>query len=147
MVKSEFTAEDIPEELLGYVDGYIKTVIKNTKKRFYKQKTRYKKYGLVFVELDKYAENLRYEDPGFERTLHQEIDVAGAKIAIFNPELADALRGLTEAQRVVLLKNAFLNVPIKQIASELGISCRMVEKHKHNAIQAIKRSMSINDKE
>lgn len=145
MIKSEFTAENIPEELIGYVDGYIKTVIKNTKKRFYKQKTRYKKYGLVFVELDKYTENLRYEDPGFERALHQDIDVTGVKIPILNPELADALRGLTEAQRVVILKNAFLNVPIKTIASELGISCRMVEKHKHNAIESIKRSMGIND--
>lgn len=146
MAKGEFTAEDISKELIGYVDGYIKTVIKNAKKRYYKQKTRHKKYGLVFVELDKYAENLRYEDPGFERALHQVIDVAGAKITILNPELADALRGLTESQRVVLLKNTFLNVPIKQLASELGISYRMVEKHKNNAIQSIKRSMGTHGK-
>lgn len=77
--------------------------------------------------------------------LCQLIDVQGIKIPVLNPELADALRSLTETQRLVLLKNVVLNIPMKQIALELGVSIGMVEKHKNNAIRAIKRRMSADE--
>lgn len=147
MVKRNYAIEDIPVELIAYTDRYIKTVIKNAKSRFYRNKTRFKKYGLVFVDLDKYAENLRYDEPGFEQAFDETIDVADIQISVLDPELANAIRGLTETQKLVLLKHEILNVPIKQIAIELGISIRMVEKHKHNAIQALKRRMTIDGKE
>ena len=35
---------------------------------------------------------------------------------------------------------------MKQIALELGVSIGMVEKHKKNAMRAIKRRMSIDDR-
>ena len=74
------------------------------------------------------------------------IDVQGINIPVLNPELAEALRSLTETQRLVLLKNVVLNIPMKQIALELGVSIGMVEKHKKNAMRAIKRRMSIDDR-
>ena len=141
-MKMDFLHEDISEELLHYVDKYLKTVINNTKRRYYRNKARFRKYGIVFVELDKYAEDLHYDDPGFEQALCQLIDVQGTNIPVLNPELADALRSLTQTQRLVLLKNVVLNVPLKQIALEIGVSIGMVEKHKMNAIRAIKRRMS-----
>ena len=73
------------------------------------------------------------------------IDVQGVKIPILNPELADTPRSLTETQRLVLLKNVVLKIPMKQIALELGISIGMVEKHKNNAIRIIKRRMSVDE--
>lgn len=144
-MKTDFSPEDISEELLHYVDKYLKTVIKNTKRRYYRNRGRFRKYGIIFVELDKYAEDLHYDDPGFEQALCQLIDVQGIKIPVLNPELADALRSLTEPQRLVLLKNVVLKIPMKQIALELGISIGMVEKHKNNAIRAIKRRISIDE--
>ena len=144
-MKTDFSPEDISLELLDYVDKYLKIVIGNTKRRYYRNKKRPHKYGIVFVELDKYAEDLHYDDPGFEQVLCQLIDVQGIKIPVLNPELADALRSLKETQRLVLLKNVVLNVPMKQIALELGVSIGMVEKHKNNAIRAIKRRMSADE--
>ena len=73
------------------------------------------------------------------------IYVQGVKIPVLNPELADALRSLTETQRLVLLKNVVLKIPMKQIALELGVSIGMVEKHKNNAIRIIKRRMSVDE--
>lgn len=58
----------------------------------------------------------------------------------------DALRSLTEKQRLVLLKNVVLKIPMKQIALELGISISMVKKHKDKAIRVIKRRMSVDEK-
>lgn len=144
-MKTDFSLEDISDELLHYVDKYLKTVINNTKRRYYRNRGRSRKHGIIFVELDKYAEDLHYDDPGFEQVLCQLIDVQGIKIPVLNPELADALRSLTETQRLVLLKNVVLNVPMKQIALELGVSIGMVEKHKNNAIRAIKRRMSADE--
>ncbi len=144
-MKTDFSLEDISEELLDYVDKYLKTVISNAKRRYYRKTKRPRKYGIVFVELDKYAEDLHYDEPGFEQALCQLIDVQGVKIPILNPELADTLRSLTETQRLVLLKNVVLKIPMKQIALELGISIGMVEKHKNNAIRIIKRRMSVDE--
>ena len=138
-MKTDFSFEDITSELLDYVDKYLKTVISNTKRRYYRNN------GIVFVELDKYAEDLHYDDPELEKVLCQLIDVQGVKIPVLNPELADALRSLTETQRLVLLKNVVLKIPLKQIALELGVSIGMVEKHKKNAIRAIKRRMGVDD--
>ena len=140
-MKNNFSLEDITSELLDYVDKYLKTVISNTKRRYYRNKKRSLKYGIVFVELDKYAEDLHYDDPGIEQALCQWI-----KIPVLNPELADALRSLTEKQRLVLLKNVVLKIPMKQIALELGISISMVKKHKDKAIRVIKRRMSVDEK-
>ncbi len=123
----------------------MKTVISNAKRCYYRKAKRPCKYGIVFVELDKYAEDLHYDEPGFEQALCQLIDVQGVKIPVLNPELANALRSLTETQRLVLLKNVALKIPMKQIALELGVSIGMVEKHKKNAIRAIKRRMSVDD--
>ena len=131
--------------MLDYVYFYLKTVICNAKRRYYRKTKRPRKYGIVFVELDKYAEDLHYDEPGFEQALCQLIDVQGVKIPILNPELADTLRSLTETQRLVLLKNVVLKIPMKQIALELGISIGMVEKHKNNAIRIIKRRMSVDE--
>ena len=139
-MKTDFSFEDISEELLD-----LKTVISNAKRRYYRKTKRPRKYGIVFVELDKYAEDLHYDEPGFEQALCQLIDVQGVKIPILNPELADTLRSLTETQRLVLLKNVVLKIPMKQIALELGISIGMVEKHKNNAIRIIKRRMSVDE--
>mgnify|MGYP005768648929 FL=1 len=144
-MKTDFSLEDISEESLDYVDKYLKTVISNAKRRYYRKTKRPRKYGIVFVELDKYAEDLHYDEPGFEQALCQLIDVQGVKIPILNPELADTLRSLTETQRLVLLKNVVLKIPMKQIALELGISIGMVEKHKNNAIRIIKRRMSVDE--
>ena len=144
-MKTDFLLEDISDELLDYVDKYLKTVISNAKRRYYRKTKRPRKYGIVFVELDKYAEDLHYDEPGFEQALCQLIDVQGAKIPVLNPELADALRSLTDTQRLVLLKNVVLKIPMKQIALELGVSIGMVEKHKNNAIRIIKRRMSVDE--
>ena len=76
-MKTDFSLEDISEELLDYVDKYLKTVISNAKRRYYRKTKRPRKYGIVFVELDKYAEDLHYDEPGFEQALCQLIDVQG----------------------------------------------------------------------
>ena len=67
---------------------------------------------------------------GIEHLLCDYIEVRGVKIPVFNTRLAEALNELTEDQKTVLLQNVILKIPSNQIADDLGISTRMVEKHK-----------------
>ena len=69
------------------------------------------------------------------------IEVRGVKIPVFNTRLAEALNELTEDQKTVLLQNVILKIPLNQIADDFGISTRMVEKHKHNALLFLKRRL------
>ena len=76
---------------------------------------------------------------GIEHLLCDYIEVRGVKIPVFNTRLAEALNELKEDQKTVLLQNVILKIPLNQIADDLGISTRMVEKPKHNALLFLKR--------
>ena len=138
----EIKSTDITIELRHYIDKYLKTVIINVKKRFYRKASYLKKYGIVFVELDKYSDNIRYDEPGFNKVSCQFIKVDNYRIPVYNEDLAEALISLTDIQRLILIKNVVLEIPLSSLSKELKISKRMIEKHKHNAIQFIKRRMS-----
>lgn len=140
-----FSPQDIDAELIEYIDKYFKTVIINAKRHHYRKRDHLKKHGIIIVELEKYEENLTYDETGFEEVTCQIIHIKNAQFPIFDRNLADAISHLKEKQRIVLLENIILQIPIKQIASELGISKRMAEKHKHNALAAIKEELQNHD--
>ncbi|MCI9449409.1 MAG: sigma-70 family RNA polymerase sigma factor [Clostridiales bacterium] len=100
-----------------------------------------KKHGIVLVDLETLSETLGAEDEDFETVLCQHIEVSGLQIPVYNQELAIALLELTDMQRSILLQNVVLNITLKKIACELKISERMARKHKHNAIESIRRRM------
>lgn len=145
MDQQGFSPQDIDSELIEYIDKYFKTVIINAKRHHYRKSNRLKKHGIIIVELEKYEENLTYDEAGFEEVTCQLVHIKNAQFPIFDQDLADAIAHLKEKQRVILLENIILQIPIKQIASELGISERMVEKHKHNALAAIKEELRKHD--
>ena len=134
-----FSISDINDDLIQYADMYLKKVIINAKRHYYREKRKIQKNGIVFVDLETFAENLGYEDAGFEAALCQYIEVKGIQIPVYNTDLAIALLELTAIQRSILIQNVVLDITLKQIAIDLKISERMVRKHKHNAIELIKR--------
>lgn len=146
MDKQLFFLADIDEHLIHYTDKYLKKVIINAKRHYYRNRNKKEKYGIVLLDLDSFSEELGYEDSGYESVLCQYIDVNGIRIPVFDPNLADALLALTEVQRLVLLKNVCLDIAMKEIARELQISERMVRKYKHTAIEAIKRRLKSDEK-
>lgn len=141
MDKQLFSVSDISDDLIQYTDMYIKKVIINAKRHYYREKSKMQKHGIVFVDLETFAENLGCEEAGFEETLCQYITIKGFHVPVYNPELAIALLALTEIQRSVLIQNIVLDITLKQIARDLKISERMVRKHKHNALEAVRRRM------
>lgn len=141
MSKKYFAIDDITDDLIRYIDRYQRRVIINTKRKFYRNSSKPQSRGIVFIELEECTDSLWSNDPGIERLLCDYIEVKSVKIPVFNTKLSEALNELTETQRTVLLQNIILKIPLNQIADELGISTRMAEKHKHNAIIFLKRRL------
>ena len=136
--------EDITDEQQTYADAYLRKVIVNTKNKSYHRQMKPRQYGITFVPLDPDDNNLVYEDPGFEKAMCQHIRVLEQDIPVYNTSLYWALLCLTDKQRVALLGNVVLRIPMGQIAHILGVYPRTAEKYKHNAIQRVRRYMDEN---
>jgi len=138
-VDNNYGAENLTDEAVHYIDKYIKTIIKNTTKDFFRTANKHKKHGLSFVAFENPEEELASEDPGYEEVLMNSIEIKNMNVLISDPDLYAALSRLTDYQRIVLLQNTIMRIPLRIIAAELGISERMAKKHKHNAIERIRK--------
>lgn len=141
MENRDFTLSDISDALLHFADKYLKKVVVNAKYHSYRDQAQRQKHGIVIVDLDNYPDELGYEDKGFEEAVCCYLDIRGICIPVYNPDLAAALLTLTETQRVVLIQNVCLGRTLKTIAEDLNISERMAGKHKHNAIEILRRRL------
>lgn len=134
--------EDITNEHIEFCDMYIKKVITNAKRKFYRPKTKIEKYQIVFVGLDTCEDEISYEDSAFEEIFTTYITVNDIPIPVYNPDLAKALLELTEIQRMVVLRNIVLGDRLSDIADEIGVSVQMISKHKIKALEIIKERMT-----
>ena len=79
----------------------------------------------------------------FERTVKQGKDVGDPHYLLqkneFQQRLEQAINALPENQRVVFLMNRIDNKKYREIAEELGISIKAVEKRMHNALTALRK--------
>lgn len=134
-------AENVNDDIILYIDKYLKTIINNTKRRFCKDQQKAQNYDIIFVELEKFQENLYFIDPRLEEVSCGHITFLDNNIPIQFFELEDAINQLTEKQKNVLIKNIVFEIPLYQIAREMGISTRMVEKHKSAALEHLRRRL------
>ena len=58
--------DKISDEQRIYADAYLKKVILNTKRKFFRRLLRPAKYGITFVRLERYAEEPTFEEFGYE---------------------------------------------------------------------------------
>lgn len=139
MTNANFSLGDIHENIRMYADMYIKRVIINTKLRYLKNQGRAWKYGFTFESL----EAMEIADPSdlYEKIPWTYFESRGMRIPVYDPLLASALSSLTMVQRDVLLQNVVLGIPLSAVANDLGLSKRMVEKHKQNALQKLRKEM------
>lgn len=87
MEKRTYTLTDINEDLIHYVDRYLKKVIINAKRRYYRCRNKKEKYGIIFVDLDSFEEELGYEDNNYDAVICRYIEVKGRQIPVYEPKL------------------------------------------------------------
>lgn len=147
MKRNQFTLSDITADLIEHADMYMKKVLINTKRRYFRKLRKIEKNGVTILELEKYETNLIYEEMGFEKADTTYFDVNGNPIPITKTELAEALLCLTELQLQILLKSEVLELTPDELAKEYGISKRMLRKHRHIALEKLRKKMDVNYEE
>ena len=142
MFGNQFTLSDIRIEVIETADKYMKAVLINTKNRYFRVLRKMDRDGITVFELEKYESNLTYEESGFARIDSECFVVGGETITMERSELTDALLSLTPMQLDVLLKSVLLDKSQEEIAAEYGITKRMVRKHKHIALEKLRRRLT-----
>ena len=142
MFDNKFTLSDIRIEVIETADRYMKAVLINTKNRYFRLLRKIDRDGITVFELEKYESNLAYEESGFAKIDSECFLVGGESITMERSELTDALLTLTPIQLDVLLKSILLERSQEEIATEYGITTRMVRKHKHIALQKLRRRLT-----
>lgn len=142
MFDNPFTLSDIRIEVIDTADRYMKAVLINRKKRYFRVLRKHERNGITFFELEKYESNLAHEEKGFSAIDSESFVVGNETITLEKSELTEALHTLTPIQLDILLKSALLEMSQETLAAEFGISKRMVRKHKHNALEKMRRRLT-----
>ena len=129
--------DDINSELVEYADKYIKKVLINAKKKYFRDIKR--KDKIIILELDKFQTNLQYQENGFENLESICFFLEDEIVPIHNYRLAEALSNLTNLQFQVLLKMVLMGKSTAKLANEYGVSQRMILKHYHSALKKIRK--------
>ena len=124
--------EDITKNQRIFADVYLRKVMINTKRKFYRTLTRPNRYGITVIHLEDEA---GYDEPGFDKAACSYVEVLDAKIPVYDPGLYTALLRLSEHERVALLGSVILRIPMARLATILGVCKRTAEKYKHGAIK------------
>lgn len=142
MFDNQFSLSDIRIEVIETADKYMKAVLINTKKRYFRVLRKLERNGIAVFELEKYEINLAFEESGFAKIDTECFVVGGETIAMEKSELTEALRSLTPIQLDILLKSVLLDRTQEELAAEYGITKRMIRKHKHTALEKLRRRLT-----
>lgn len=142
MFDNHFTLSDIRIEVIETADKYMKTVLINTKKRYFRVLRKMERNGITVFELEKYETNLAVEESGFAKIDNECFVIGGETIAMEKSELTEALRSLPPIQLDILLKSIILEKTQEELAAEYGITKRMIRKHKHIALEKLRRRLT-----
>lgn len=145
MKNNQFTLLDLTDDLIEHADMYIKRVLINKKRRYFRRLRKLERNGVTILELEKYESNLIYEDPGYEEFDITHFYIDDNVISISMTELASALKELTGLQLNILMKNEILGVSVESLAREYGISKRMVRKHRQVALEKLQKRLVRNN--
>lgn len=136
-----YTSDDLNEEIRNYCNKYFKAVIKTTILDYFRDIYKLKNLGVSMANLDDYIEIVA--DTKAEEQIYrtEHIKIKNISVEVSDPQLEQALNELTTSQKTVVLENVVFGLALSEIAEELHICLRMVQKHKHNALRKLREAM------
>lgn len=93
-------------------------------------KNRFEHQQVVFEFANKFSQNEHSVSPEFELELKE-----------FNEKLQNAIGALKEKNRIVFLMNRIDGLTYNQIAENLGLSVKAIEKRMKNALEELKKTI------
>ena len=143
-MKRKYNINQIDERMLKYANAYIKQVVNNAQKNYFRNCLKHTRYNISFEE---YNDNINYNaDEHYEINVPLRFfDFGTIRIYIESKTLYEELIKLTDKQLEVILKNIVLDIPMQDISMQMGISLGKAYKHKRNALKILQRRLSNNE--
>ena len=145
MRKNEFELGEITEDVIIYVDKYIKLLMSNVKYSFLEKYNAEQKLICNYIQIKENDIRFSYQDAGIEKILSDIYVVESTEIIIKNSRMAECLNKLTYREREVILRNVVLKTPLKKIAFDIGVSERMVKYYKKSALNKMRKELENNE--
>lgn len=144
MGKNEFELGEITDDVIIYVDKYIKLLMSNIKYSFLEKYNSERKIICSYIQIKENDLRFSYQDAGIEKILSDIYVVEDTEITIKNSNVSECLDKLSNREREVILRNIVLNTPLKKIAFDIGVSERMVKYYKKSALNKMRKDLGKN---
>lgn len=135
-----YTLQDVDEHMLNYVNAYIKQVISNAQKHYFRTSLKHTRFDVSF---EPYSDDICYSEDNNIQNDCRLLTVDN--IAMFHIEsepLYRELIKLTAKQKEVILKSIVLDIPMEIVAAQMGISVGKAYKHRRNALAKMKEGLN-----
>lgn len=140
-----YSPDNISDDIRNYCDKFFRTVIKNTILYYFRDVGKLQNANVSVGNIDDYLEIIPDSEAEEEIYKTEHIKIKDILFETSDPQLGQALNDLTVSQRTVILENIILGYTLSEIADELHICLRMVQKHKRNALRKLKEEMGGDD--
>ena len=121
-------------------DSKLKKIVRSGVKDYYKSLNRRKKKEVFFSDLpDIVVENIAvYDDYETDYTF---FTVCGNDIRVYNDELAEALKQLSEKKRDIVLMFYFLEMSDSELGERLNITRRSSHRNRTSSLEKIRKML------
>ena len=137
--------EDITFEHIEFCDKYIKKVITNMRRSYYRSANRRCKGDILYIDFDSVSEEVGSEDAAYETVAATCFMVGNVSVPVSDFDMAKALKELPEKQRLVLLRNVVLEESLTDIAKDMNVSVTMVAKYRNKALDYIRKRLKTDE--
>lgn len=120
MLGNPFVLSDISSDITDTADKYIKRVLINAKKRYFRILRKKDWNGVTVFELEKYGSNMVYEESGFTRIDSECFMVGGKTIAMQRSDLTDALLTMKRPEFQEMLRQLSLGMATAVFVKDLS---------------------------
>ena len=132
MREIKFELGEITDDVIIYVDKYIKLLMSNVKYSFLEKYNAEQKLICNYIQIKENDIRFSYQDAGIEKILSDIYVVESTEIIIKNSRMAECLNKLTDRERDVILRN-------------IGVSERMVKYYKKSALNKMRKELENNE--
>ncbi|POR00403.1 hypothetical protein AU468_09670 [Alkalispirochaeta sphaeroplastigenens] len=121
-------------------DSFCKKILKHEVRDFYDELKRQRSREASFSDLStKQMEQLFTEDQYF--TTEQLFNVLGLDVVVADDSISDALKGLSERKRDIILLSYFLELTDREIGDKLNMLRASVQYQRTRTLQQLKKIM------
>jgi RNA polymerase sigma factor (sigma-70 family) len=124
-------------------DSFCKKVLKNTARELYRKNQRQESQEVPFSGLTAYEFSALSAEDSYDAT-EAVFDVQGDEIVVTDGDIAEALKGLPQEKRDIVLLSYFLEMTDRKIAERMDILRRTVTNRRTSSLRELKRIMEEN---